>query len=152
MQGIQTMNNPAEKSTRPAGIKILMIIISGISLLQIYKLIQALSNWETLSNLDLSISPLFLVGESLIWAFIGGLLIKGIWQADEWALRGSLITGMIFAIFQWIKLAWIYDAHVLQTRWPVNLAITILGLGILSMILYLKSSRAYFGQNESKIT
>jgi hypothetical protein len=152
MQGIQIMNNPAEKSTRPAGIKILMIVISGISLFQIYKLVQTLSNWKSLILLDLSISPLFLVGESLVWVVIGGLLIKGIWKADTWALPGSLIAGLIFAIFRWIKLAWIYNSHILQSRWPINLVYTILGLGIFSTILYLKSSREYFVENRSKIT
>jgi hypothetical protein len=146
------MNNPAEKFTRPAGIKFLMIGIASNCLYQLYRLLQALSNWETLSILELTISPYLLVGESLVWVLIGGFLVWSVWKAKDWARPLSLVASSIFAIYSWIKQLWIYEPSVLQARWPVNLALTILGLGLFGVILNLKSSRAYFHENESKIT
>ena len=152
MQGNQENNHPAKRDARPAGIILLLLCFASASLYQLLRFSQTLLNWKTLNSFSLSYPPICLAGESLFWALSGGFTIWGIWRGLRWApvFCGSISLG--FSAVYWIKLLVIFDLSTLQTRWPVSLILTIFGLGIILAILNLKSTQAYFGKNQDKIT
>jgi len=59
----------------------------------------------------------------------------------------SLLYSFVF----WIDRIWIAEPEGLAQRWPINLLLTILGLGMILLIVNRKSSRDYFQENPAKI-
>jgi hypothetical protein len=152
MQGNDANPSPFQETTRPTGITLFSIILLLFSFFQLWRFFQVVLLWELLSSLDLSQSPLVQGGEGLFWALWGLILAWGLWNGKHWAPLSLIIANLLFALLSWIKLFWIVEPVVLQTRWPVSLGLTIIGLGFLFGFLNLKSTRSYLGRNPAKIT
>lgn len=151
MQGNDTIIDPFQEKTRPTGIILLSAALIVFSFFQILKFYQVIFHWEILSSLDLSISPLFQAGEGLFWALCGLFLTWGLWKRKPWVSVAIIIACFLFILITWIKQVFFFEPIVLQTRWPVNLVLTIIGLGLLAGLLNLKSTRSYLGKNTVKI-
>jgi hypothetical protein len=151
MQGNDTKPDPFQEYTRPLGVTLLSIILMVFSLFQIIKVFQVINYWNFLNSLDLTISPLMQTGEGLFWALGGLILTWGFWKGRSWSAVSLVISCLLFALVSWVKLIWINEPFLLQTRWPVNLALTIIGLGSLFGFLNLKSTRSYLRRNAVKI-
>lgn len=141
----------ARNHTRPKLIVLLAILVLAFSLFQLFSFSQIITHWKILSDLPLSSEPVFLAGYSLVWGCTGVIISFGLWTAKPWARIGCISYWILFSLCSWIRLVWMIEPSTLQTRWPANLALTIISLGVLVYILNLKSTRLYFGQNEVKI-
>ena len=151
MPGNDTNIDPFREDTRPLAITLSSIILMVFSLFQIIKVFQVINNWSFLTSLNMSISPLMQTGEGILWALGGLILAWGLWLGKRWS-PVSLITGcLLFTLASWGKLLVIKEPILLQTRWPINLAVTIIGLGSLFGFLNLKSTRSYLGKNAVNI-
>ena len=129
------------------------LFLYGLILFVIYylfKIIQILLNVQVIASLDLGRSALYQTISSMFWGTAGITLIIGISSKKAWARLSGLALGVLYSLVFWIE-SLLFTRSVLQTRWPVNLVLTILGLGILATILNLKSTRDYFGRNGVKI-
>ena len=140
------------QNSRPKTLVLLSILILLFSLAQLFRFSQIVFNWHTLSGLALSIEPGWLSVYSLIWSGIGVFLALSLWTGKHWANLLGYSSCAIFSIYHWASLIWLVEPAILQARWPLNLALTIIGLGILITILSLKSTRAYLGKNGVRIT
>jgi len=151
MQGndVKTNSSPGEK--RPRSITLLSIATLSFSLFYLLEFWQVVNQWETLSSLPLLISPKFQAVEGLFWSISGLLLTWGLWKGKGWAPSTTIAASLMIMVFSWIKLIWVFNPAVLTSRWPITLAFSILGPGILLFILTRKSTRAYFGKNAVKI-
>lgn len=138
-------------NTRPKLLTLLVILVFAFSIYQIFVFSQILYQWELLADLPLSTEPVLLAGSSLMWGITGIYLSLSLWTGKSWARIGSMCYWTLFSICSWIRLIWIAEPTTLQSRWPVNLAITVIGLGSLFGILSLRSSRSYFKINAVKI-
>jgi hypothetical protein len=152
MQGNDANTSPFLKKTRPTGITIFSIFLLLFSLFQLWRVLQVILLWEILSSLDLSQSPLIQGGEGLLWAVWGFILAWGLWKGKHWAHLSLIIASLLFTLVFWIKLIWIAEPVVIQTRWPFSLGLTIIGLGSLFGFLRLRSTQGYLGGNPAKIT
>lgn len=138
-------------NTRPKLLTLLAILVFVFSIFQIFVFGQVLYQWELLAALPLSSEPILLAGSSLMWGITGIYLSFSLWTGKSWARIGSMSYWTFFSICSWIRLVWIVEPTTLQSRWPVNLVITVIGLGSLFVILSLKSTRSYFKINAVKI-
>ena len=139
-------------NSRPKTLVLLSILIFLFSLVQLFRFSQIVFHWKIMSGLSLSIGPGWLSVCSLTWSGIGVFLTLSLWTGKRWALVLCYSVGITFSIFHWASLIWLVEPSTLQARWPLNLVLTIIGLGILITILSLKSTRAYLGKNGVKIT
>ena len=131
----------------------LRLVLYGLILFVTYylfKIIQIFLHVQVIASLDLGRSALYQTISSMFWGTSGTILIAGIVSRKNWARIGGLVFGIIYGIVFWIE-GLILTRSLLQTRWPVNLVFTMIGLGILYTILNLKSTRGYFGKNGVKI-
>lgn len=147
----QDLSPDAAKNPRPKIVTLLSIGTLVFSCYHLLRLSQILSHWEILTDLPLSQEPAMQVMDSMVWSGTGVLVAASLWQGKRWAWTGSLLYGITYTVIQWIKYIWIFEPAALQDRWPVNLALTIIGLGGLAAILNLKSTRSYFGKIAVKI-
>ena len=131
----------------------LRLVLYGLILFVTYylfKIIQIFLHVQVIASLDLGRSALYQTISSVFWGTSGTMLIAGIVSRKNWARIGGLVFGIIYGIVFWIE-GLSLTRSLLQTRWPVNLVFTMIGLGILYTILNLKSTRGYFGKNGVKI-
>jgi len=149
MSGNETKSN--QEQGRPTGIKVLSIILFLISLFYLLKLSQVILQWSRLELLHLTITPLYLAVDSVVWCVSAIILAWGIWVARRWARPTTLIMSFLYSFVFWIDRIWIAESEGLTQRWPINLLLTILGLGMILLIVNRKSSRVYFRENTAKI-
>lgn len=139
-----------QKESRPKLIALLAILVFGFSLFQLYSFIQVLTHWNILVDLHLALRPAAQATYHLVWGSTGILIALGLWTGKGWGRIGSLAYWILFSLSSWINLIWIAESSTLQTRWPVNLFFTILGLGALGIILNLDPTRIYFRKSRVK--
>jgi len=144
-------NTPNQKQGRPTGIKALIILFLLISLFYLLKLSQVLIQWSWLEKLPLSISPYYLAADSLVWLSAGTSLVWGLWKRKAWSRPAAVILSVLYSLAFWIDRIWIAEPESLAQRWSVNLLITIIGLGMILLILSRKSSNEYFQKIPAKI-
>jgi hypothetical protein len=145
----------SEKKThrpkRPRVVTGLSIGVFLISLYHLYKFSQVLINQRILKTLPLKVSPLYLAADGLVWGAFGVILSWGLWTGRPWARKACLVISICYACFFWIDLIWLSAPDQLQYRWIINLALTIIGLGMVFISITLPSSRAFFHGNPAKI-
>ena len=142
---------PNKEQRRPTGIKVLSILLFLISLFYLLKLSQVLLHWSRLEKLPLTISPFYLAADSLVWCVSAIILAWGLWVGRSWARPTTLIMSILFSMVFWADRIWIAEPEGLAQRWPINLILTIMGLGMILLILSLKSSRGFLQKNPAKI-
>lgn len=147
----QNASPDALHNSRPKPLALLAILVFGFSLFQLYSFSQIILAWKTLIDLSLSNNPVFLAACNLAWGCTGVLISFGLWTGKRWARIGCMSYWILFSVYSWIKLIWIVEPTTLQTRWPVNLVLTTIGLGAVVVILNLKSTRSYLGKNTVRI-
>ncbi len=129
---------------RPRMITFLSILIFLISLFHLLKLSQAIIQWDILSTIPLTVSPLYLAADGLVWWVSGLILTWALWTGRSWTRKIGLSLALIFAAAFWIDLILITEPDILQTRWLINLVFTVLGLSAMFIILNTASSRDFF--------
>ena len=143
--------NTNQKHGRPTGITLLSILYFLISLFYLLKLSQVLFQWSRLEKLPLTISPLYLAVDSLVWCVSAIILAWGLWVGRSWARPATLIMSILFGLVFWADRIWIAEPEGLAQRWPINLVLTIICLGMILLVLNRKSTRDYFWENPAKI-
>jgi len=149
MAGNEIKSNQMQK--RPSGIKALTILYFLISLFYLLKLSQVLFQWSWLERLPLTISPYYLVVDSLVWITVGISLVWGFWKGKAWSRPAAMILSILYSLAFWIERIWIAEPEGLARRWPFNLFLTVVGIGLIFFVLNRKSSKEYFQKNPAKI-
>jgi len=138
-------------NNRPALITLLSILFALGSLFSFIKFSQTLLQWNNLKNLPLSISPAYLAIDGLVWWATGLVLSLALWRGKGWSRPAVMILSMVYSLVFWADKIWIAEPEGLAQRWPINLLLTIIGLGMIILVLNLKSTRDYFWENPAKI-
>jgi len=139
------------QNNRPALITLLSILFALGSLFSLIKFSQALLQWNNLKNLPLSISPAYLAIDGLVWWATGLVLSLALWRGKGWSRPAVMILSMVYSLEFWVDKIWIAEPEGLAQRWPINLLLTIIGLGMILLVLSRKSTRDYFWENPAKI-
>jgi len=139
------------QNNRPALITLLSILFALGSLFNLLKFSQALLQWNSLIKLPLSISPAYLAIDGLVWWITGLILSLALWRGKGWSRPAVIILSVVYSLKFWVDRIWIAEPEGLTQRWPINLLFTIIGLSMLLVILYRKSTRDYFREIPAKI-
>jgi len=141
----------SQTTKRPGMITALSWGVLLISAAHFFKFIQVLLSINTLGVLPITISPAYLAGNGLFWGISGSILAWGLWAGKNWARPTTLIMSILFGLVFWADRIWIAEPEGLAQRWPINLILTIIGLGLILLVLSRKSTRDYFWENPAKI-
>jgi hypothetical protein len=148
----QRATSTPDQIRRPVGITCLVLIIALIGLYHLLRFSQVLLNWKVLAGLNPLVSPAYLAGDGLAWFLISAILAWGLWVVKPWARTAGQITSVLYCLSFWGNKLWILSPDDLLRRWPADLVLSMIGLGLVLVILNHKSSRLYFDKNPVKIT
>lgn len=152
MKNRPAMNSPIPHTRkRPLSIAILSIFFLLLSLFYILKVVQVMRQWTIMDSLLLSISPLFLLLDGFVRGFSLGFLSWSFWTGRSWARIVGKIISLVLVLITWIDLIYIAEPNTLNTRWPFNLFISLVGLSGFWIFLNRASIQLYFGGNPAKI-
>lgn len=134
---------------RPWPVSVLIVIIGSITLLRGLRAGLTLTRWDFLTTIPITVPPLFFFLEGLLWSVVGGVLLVGLWRGLPWGRWATHAAALLYSAWTWIVLLGLKAPEMRRTRWPFTLAVTLLGLGLVVVILNTKSSRAYFRSHNS---
>jgi hypothetical protein len=147
----QEPQDPFGEQRPPRIIILLSILIFFISLFYLVKFCQAIIQWEILTSLPLTVSPLYIVGDGFIWSLSAGYLSWSLWTGKPWSPKLGIIISLVYAVIFWIDTIFLAEPGTLQARWLFNLILTLTGLTAIILILNGKVSREYFNKNPVRI-
>jgi hypothetical protein len=128
------------QSLRPASVTWLalgVLIFSGVHLL---RLVQAVQQWEFLSEL-LQISPFYLALTGLLWGAAGILAAWGLWQGKGWAPGFTRLLVLAFLVYSWLDRLLLAGQ---RTNWPFAVAASLIVLLLIFWILSRHKARTFF--------
>jgi len=134
---------------RPWPVSVLIVGIALITFFRGLRVVLALTRWEFLTTIPISVPPLYFFLEGLLWSGVGGVLLVGLWRGLPWARWTTQAAALLYSTWTWIVLLWIKAPELRRTRWPFTLAVSLLGLGLIALILNTPGSRAYFKSRSS---
>lgn len=136
---------------KPRQLTILGWFFLLVSIFHFLKFIQTIRNIDLLRSLPLAVSPFYLAADGLGWGLTGLILAWGVSKGQSWSSPAAIVLSLLYSLFFWADRIWIAEPESLALRWPVNLVLTIIGLGAVLSILNRKSSRDFFRKNPAKI-
>lgn len=152
MPGNVTSSNIPQGKDRPLGVTLLSIVFLIISFFHLFKFLMVVLQYSSLSVLQMTVSPIYLTADGLIWGLTGIFLFWSLWTGKSWSSPAAIALSLVFCLAFWADRFWIADPNSLQTRWPFNLAVTLISQTGILLVLNLKSSRRFFRKNPAKIT
>ena len=135
---------PTPQPKRPWAVIILALITLLFSVGHGMKFALTIQQWDTLENVPLLVSPRYLALVGLGWGIVTLSLSWGLWMGKLWAWYGIQLSAALYYLLTWVDLAWIAAPDFAQTRWPVTLGISILGLICLFSTVYYPTNRRFF--------
>lgn len=136
---------------RPGGITVLSLIWALVSLFYLVKFSTAIWQWDTLKSLSLSVPPIYLALDGLVRGSSAGFLAWSLWAGKPWSRTAGAAISLALVAATWLDLIILAEPLTIQTRWPVNLVLTLVGLPGFWALLSQRSSQAYFRRNPVKI-
>jgi hypothetical protein len=97
-----------------------------------------------LSFLSLAVPPEVLAAISLGEGAVDLLFVWGAWSTHPWSKRIGLSACLLVVVRSWGELLLSADVLRLQTRWPFQLLVTILFLGLMVILFQHPASKTYF--------
>jgi len=137
-----------EKSQRPFSIVFLAAVFLVLGIRQLVRFILILQHWEMLSFLSLAVPPEVLAAISLGEGVVELLFVWGAWSNQSWSKRIGLSACLLVVVRSWGELLLSADVLRLQTRWPFQLLVTMLFLGLMLYLFQHPTSKKYF-ENQS---
>lgn len=133
----------SENDHRPWSITVLSLGIAAASLSGWLRFIQALLQWQVLQSLDLSVSALYLALTGALWGLLGLVSAVGLWQGWPRARTGTLVLTLLFMLWYWVDFLWLKAPEISRRGWPFSLTLSLLGGGLIMLILFLPSTRTH---------
>ena len=147
-QGDQISVPSPEKTQRPFPIVFLAAVFLVVGVRQLVRFILILQHWDMLSFLSLAVPPEALAAVSFGEAAVELLFVWGVWSNHPWSKRVGLSACLLVVVRSWGELLLSADLLRLQTRWPFQLLVTILFLGLMVVLFQHPASKTYF-ENQS---
>ncbi len=146
------MTAPAPRSTRPHRKKLgwlLWLLIGWLlffSFLGWLRLYGALSQWQWLLSLNLSVSPLYLAAGGACWGVAGLTASLAVWLRRPWAPTAVRLASAFFAVSYWLDRLTVGAAGSSQANWLFALIMTLMGLAFAWGIFSFPHTRQIFDQ------
>ena len=143
--------NQIMKHKRPKNVTWLTVGVLSFVAINITRCATAVTQWDFLSSLPLSGSPLYLAATGLIWAIIGLPIIWGLWVGKGWTPRVIKVYVVLYAIYYWLERWLIKSNPIMNTCWATAAIITTILIILVFWITLHPSARKFFGEyNERK--
>ena len=129
---------------RPFSVTLLAIGVLTLAAAGFVRLGHAVTSWNDLINLSLSISPIYMVVTGLIFGLAGLPIGWGVWRGLSWAPRFT--TGYIIFVltYFWLNRIFFIRSETGLVNTPFAIGVTILILPGMSWVLFRKRAKRFF--------
>lgn len=134
-----------KQAKSPFSVTVLLGLVLTFTALQAVRLWAALTNWEFLSSLPLSVPPAYLAASGLLWALGGAWLAVGLWTAKPWAPRGTRIGLAAYTAFHWLDKSFLQVGGLQSSNLAFEAGLSLILIGSVLAVLALPQVQAYFG-------
>lgn len=107
----------------------------------------ALDLWDFLSDLPLSVSPLYPVVSGLLCGAAGLWVCAWIWMGHPRAPGALRILSVIFALYYWVDQVLVMTSELRQTNWVFTGLVTVVLLLLVFLSLKPAAVRDFFGED-----
>jgi len=120
---------------RPRRIKLLCIILLGLSAYNLLGATSVCARWDFLSQLPLAAPPLYLLLRDGFWALALVVLTAALWWARPWARRAAFLVILLYLGHGWFDRLVLARADYAREAWPWALALDVFSLALLAALL-----------------
>ncbi|MEW5872911.1 MAG: hypothetical protein AB1894_26870 [Chloroflexota bacterium] len=135
---------PAEKPRRPFSVTLLVIVVLIVAVTYLLRLVQALAQWEFLSNW-LLVPPLYLALTGLVWASAGLSLAGSLWMGKRWARPAFWLAFAAFSLYFWVDRLLLPGYPQRNANWPFLAGLHLCCLAFSYWVLSRAKAKSYFG-------
>ena len=140
------MPHPDRQRRRPRSVTFLAIGVLSLTGVFITRFVQTVTQWDFLSALPLSVSPLYLAVTGFVFGGVGLAISFGLWFGKRYARRGLQIALPVFVVYDWIDLIFLVESPGGRANIPFRLGITIVLAVIIFWILSRQGAKTFFGE------
>jgi hypothetical protein len=110
---------------RTVTVTILAVVVLTIPVMNVIRFWSAFRHWETLTNLEVSPSPLYIAFTGLFWSIAGIGLFWSLWTGHPKTRITTLILVPLYMIYYWTDRL-VFQNYVRRENTPFALITTIL--------------------------
>jgi hypothetical protein len=132
---------------RPKSVTWLVVGVLSLWIVYLTRLVSALQQWDYLSTLPLSVSPVYLLATGSIWSTLPLPVMWGLLARKRWGAK--VVAGFtgLYGLYYWME-QWLVKSNPLRTtNWPFTLVATIILFILVFWILSREAVKTYFGEN-----
>ena len=129
---------------RPFTVTLITLLVLLMTVSNIIRLVQVISNWQYLFGL-LNNTTVYLSVSALIWSITGLIISIAVWFGIPWAPNLTRIAALVFSLHYWLEYLFLVNHTGRQSNWLFLLSINSLLILWLFWVLSRKASKAYFG-------
>lgn len=129
------------------------VLLGGMAwftLSQALRLVQAVTLWSWLMEVQVWPGPAYHAVTGLIWALAGGIGLVGLWRHQRWGLRLCEVTLVTWSAWNWLDRLWVSPSPTALSNWPFALGINLVLLLVLFLITNAERTIGGHGDDEQR--
>lgn len=142
------VNVPQRRAGRSWRRWVLLGGMAWFALSQAMRLVQAVTLWPWLIEVQVRPGPAYLAVTGLIWALAGGVGVVGVWQRQRWGLRLCEVTLVAWSAWNWLDRLWVSSSPTALWNWPFALGFNLVLLLVLFLITHAERTIGGRGKDE----
>jgi hypothetical protein len=131
---------------RPFGVTILLWLVLSLTAWSSLRLYSAIQWWDVLLEFASPPGPWYIAISGGIWLIASLALLWGLWQATAWIRYAFLGAGASFTVWYWSDR---FLFQISNTNWLFALVTNILLLIILSVCVFVPSTKTFLSKREA---
>lgn len=135
----------SKKIDRPQSVTWLTVFVLIITGWQWFRLVTILRAWDLLNKPPISVSPIYLALNAVIWGGLGCALCWALFFGKPWAPTALRWLGLAFAIFLWTDRL-LLQSELRSSNQSFILILTLSALAAVFWVLSQSGVRAFFGE------
>lgn len=143
------MSAPSRHSRRPRLLSFLAILFWMMSVSGWLRAYGAISEWGLLTQLHLSVAPLYLVLSGVAWGLVGLAAGVVIWAGRVWPPIFAAIAALFYPVTYWADRLLFSAPGSGGANLPFALGVTLIWIAFAAGTLFGKAARRYFFTNEA---
>jgi hypothetical protein len=131
---------------RPFSVTLLAVTVLIFTSLGWLRMIEAIRLWSLLTDLPLSVSPLYLASSGAFWGLVGLPLVWSLYWGHRWVSRPVQFAAPAYALYYWFDRLFLAQDIAIAVRWPFAVGLTFILLAFTFWTLSRRRARAFFNK------
>jgi hypothetical protein len=135
---------------RPWPILILSLAVLVFSTTQAARALNGAAMWDFLMDVQLTVSPLYLVLTGLLWAVLGLRVAWWLWHGRILARAGLQVLAISYTLYYWIEQFLLMTSPLRRTNWPFMAVVSVLAIAAAFLVPALPAAAKFLGERDER--